>query len=382
MAHLLVFRLVPQKPVSATDFQQYLSDGTNVLIIEAYDVSFAQLTEPLALLGRASFVPDAQAVGDNGHAPTQPQPIPGFGTTIAQHRKQVQGNSLPPPNQGENDFTYELQSIATAGVVITPPNPEYDRPDVVVKVKWGSAADPTNAKLISTFTVDYNEATYEAADPFPPTDHNLAGNPFFLVDLFQNQLGMTNVQSDSVAAYIPLVDPRTLSFTDHATVTVPKDGSPPNFAELLAAINKVTQGTITNPGDPGNLSNPSNLTPAQARHVAFEIVWNRHLDPLPRPPSVEALADMYTVPPATTSNGVDADNNRAKFEGALAAYQGTNDATAEAMVKYVFSVSAALAAQQMSADARPVRFQFPVQPDVAPVGGGKIKQTAVALDNP
>src|SRR5262249_45746231 len=156
-----------------------------VLILEAYDVSFAQLGEPLPLLGRAIFVPDVNSVISGPFpVPNPPQPIPAPTTTIAQHRRAV---PILPPISG--NFTYALQSVAKAAVVITPPNPEYDRPDVVLKVKWGSASDLPNAKLISSFTVDYNEATQDVADPFPPTNPNQLADPTFLVNLFQNTLG-------------------------------------------------------------------------------------------------------------------------------------------------------------------------------------------------
>ena len=55
MARLLVYRLVPGTPVLPADFSAYLSDagsgGSNVLILEAYDVSFNHLNQP-QLLGR------------------------------------------------------------------------------------------------------------------------------------------------------------------------------------------------------------------------------------------------------------------------------------------------------------------------------------------
>ena len=96
---------------------------SNVLILEAYDVSFAKLNEPLPLLGRAIFVPDVNSVISGPFPlPNPAQPIPAATTTIAQHRRQVA--ATPPPN----NFTYQLISVATAAIVITPPNPDLTAP--------------------------------------------------------------------------------------------------------------------------------------------------------------------------------------------------------------------------------------------------------------
>ena len=356
MPKLIVLRLVPEKPLSGDDFTPYLGTGGNVLIIDALDVSFGN--QKGQRIGRAIHRPDVNSVISGAFPfPNPPALIPDRQTDIVQHRRPAP--ILPPGN-----FNLSMKAVATAVVVITsPPSAEYAEPDVIVEVKWGTVAAPDNARLISRFSIGYNVAVRDVT-PWPPDDPD-PRDPVLLLSAFQD------IPADFVAAYVSLTDPTKLSFNaSDASVTLPKDGSPPNFEDLRTAVNLVVSQ------DPGAVVDPPNLTPAQARHIAYEIAWNRHLEPLPRPPSTTSLEAMYTSP--STSD----DDARAKFEASLITYSTTHDAKGEALAKYVFSLSAAFAAASKSTTATRAKLTFPVQTQPgAVVPPGAIDEVSVALKN-
>jgi hypothetical protein len=367
MAKLIVLRLVPDKPITGDQFTPYLEGGNKVLIIDAYDVSFGN--QKGNRIGRAIHQPDVLT--------TTPLPapavfIPGQHTDIVQHRRP---NAIPPPAipDGTN-FNWIMKAVATAVIVIDPPLLEYAEPDIILELRWGTVPathdGPNDSQLISRFTIGYNVAVRDVA-LWPPADPD-PRDPTLLVNAFQG------IPAEDVAAYVPLPNPTKLNLNNtDASVTLPKDGSPPPFEELRAAVNRVVAkdpAVVGNPPVP--LVDPPNLTPAQARHIAYEIAWNRHLEPLPAPPSTGDLENMYTSPDQTN------DNARGKFEGSLITFSATHDAKAEALTKYVFSLSAAFAAMKRSQDADRAKLTFPVQiASTATAPPGAITEVSVALKN-
>src|SRR5439155_11797232 len=69
---------------------------------------------------------------------------------------------------------------------------------------------------------------------------------------------------------------------------LPGDGTPPNFDQLLAAIQTVLAA------DPGGVVDLTAVTADQCKHIAREII-NGSQAPLPTEP--ERPEDMYTNPP-------------------------------------------------------------------------------------
>lgn len=306
MPRLIILHLHPEEPTSGADFAGYLSN----LTIEAFDVSFAHLGgQPI---GTASF-----------------NPVPAL-SSIIQH---VRMEGVPPG--------LEPQAVATAVIEVNAPWPEYTTSDVFLRVRRGS-------KRIAVNAINYNVAIRDVSSlPAPEAYASLA----------------------PVGLYLSLPPPgRELDPSD-AYVELPKDGSPPNFADLKGAIEKVLAK------DPGAGAPPelTQLTSAQCRHIAREIAWNRHLDPLPLPP--RSLGEMYTAPV-----GGDADTARKTFEAELVRYRAVLDSRAEVLARYIFSLSAALACEKKSRDAGLAGFHFPVRPG-ATTPAGKIKDAKVVLEN-
>jgi hypothetical protein len=242
-----------------------------------------------------------------------------------------------------------LKAVATAVIVVNrPPSDanEYVNPDIILKVTRGPNA-------VATLSIDYNVAVIDTGGaPVPaPVDYP---------------------SLEAVSGLIQLVDPTRLQPGD-ATVTLPKDGTPPTFADLLSAVRAVMER------DPG-LGPPTPdaiaaITPAQARHIAFEIGWNRHVDALPDLDQ-PVLENVYTLPSAN-----DGDNpaTRQKFEADRQIYRVSHDAQSEALVKYVVALAASFAAEKRSRDASSVGFPVPVVPGDAL--SGKIKEVKVTLAN-
>jgi len=366
MPKLIVLRIVPDRPLDkGDDFTPFLGAGGNVLIIDALDVSFGN--QRGQRIGRAIHRPDVDS-SPTLRFPDPVLPIPDPRTDIVQHRRP---HPIPPPIPLPGNFTWDMKAIATAVIVISSPPPlEYAEPDVILELKWGTVADPDNARLISRFSIGYNVAVRDV-ETWPPDDPS-PRDPVLLLNAFQN------IPAESVATYVTLSDPSKLTFDPNdAFVTLPRDGSPPNFEDLRTAVNIVISK------DPAGVIDPPDLTPAQARHIAYEIAWNRHIEPLPRPPLTDPLESIAALEAMYTSPSAEDDAARAKFEANLTTYGTTHDAKGETLAKYVFSLSAAFAAARASAAATRAKLTFPVQTQpgaVAPPGA--IDEVSVALKNP
>jgi hypothetical protein len=349
MATFLIIRLRPEAPVSGDEFREYLNNSKGALTIEVLDVSFSKLNPknpPDALLGSATYDPlDASA------------------NRIFQHRSGIDISPVPLPPQPLTQT--QRRAIATAVIPITLPSPEFGTPDLSLRVKRGT-------KVIATFPVEYNVAV--ADTDFPPAPGPSLHNP----DPDDPRGYAAHFQDVTpVAALIPLAAPVSEPDLDDAIVSLPRDGSPPNYLDLKNAIKQALQA---DPGvAPADVEDAiSRLTAAQARHVAFEIASRRTLSPLPTV-SAESLEAYYT---RGFGNDTNDDDARQQFEGALLRHQGALNAEGEVLAKYVFSVAAALTAERLSAGAEKAGLRFPVQPGELDVGSGKIVEAEVVLQNP
>ena len=85
---------------------------------------------------------------------------------------------------------------------------------------------------------------------------------------------------------------------------------------------------------------------------------------LPTPP--DALENMYTNPPNSSTYNDFNDKTGSTFKADLAAYYGTNDALALLLTNYVFSLSAAVYCELQSQMAVSALVKFPVNPNAAP----------------
>ncbi|XXX72362.1 hypothetical protein WMF30_32415 [Sorangium sp. So ce134] len=244
------------------------------------------------------------------------------------------------PEQGtivQHDGTEH--AVATAVIKINEIDwPEYATIDLALRAHRGPAA-------IVDRSINYNVAI---------ADDDLADN---------------YTTSGNVAFYLALPDPQRDPAPNAAYVDVPPDGSPPKFHELKAAVVAVLEK------DPGDTTTLTRLTPAQCRHIAREIAWNRQRDPLPSPS--KPLEDLYT---ADSSDDESTRIERDRFEAELLRYYAMHDVAAEQLSRFIFSLSAALSCEQKSADADRAGLRFPVRPAVVE-SSEKIKEADIILMN-
>jgi hypothetical protein len=342
MPDLIILRLHPTKPMSGDEFRPLL----NGLSITAYDLSFADSSTGVEL-GTAKGL---AAKGDNNVDIGDKQ--------IVQHYIDV-----PAPTPTDPLATArEVEAVATAVIVITPPGgAEYPTPnayDLRLEIKRG-------ALTIVGHRLDYNVSVV------PVGSLSTSQQDYFAM---------------SASSYLTLppagvgIDP-SLAYVD-----VPPNGQPPAFGQLCVAIDNVlAKDPDAPPGDPpGDLLHRSPLTPAEARHVAAEIVWNRTAYPPPEPPATlgdDPFGAMYTSPPvdpAVTQD--DADKGRGRFEAEQSGYYGTHEAEALRLAGFVFSASAAVAEELMSRDAERARLDFPVETGASTAT--TIPEASVALAQP
>ncbi|MET8150881.1 hypothetical protein ACIBSW_18875 [Actinoplanes sp. NPDC049668] len=305
---VIVVRLHPEKPTSGIKFTDYLEG----LTVEVRDRSFADpdAKKPGALLGTAFY------------DPADPN------STIYQH------NDPGPPGPGP---------VATAAVQVPAPGAgEYLSRDLrlVVTRTVNGETTPVSAK-----NFNFNVELAPGSLPNPPTASSYAA-------------------LDPVAAYVALPAPLVGLPPGTTFLDVPADGTPPPFDAVLKAMQTVV---AQDPG-PGNPPDLAALTPAQSRHLAREIVYNRILEPLPEPS--KPLEYLYR------DAGAD-ETARRQFEADLVTYYAVHSTRAEVLAKYVYGVSAALACEQKAKAATQVALTVPVFPGLALPSGGVPTVTVV-----
>jgi Tc toxin complex TcA C-terminal TcB-binding domain len=311
MPKYIVLRLTPPAPTDELTFTSYL----NGLTIKVYDVSFGNTAG--TFLGSAVYV-----------APPFPPPAgpPPGGTGIVQH---VTPLFVPP--------FYELWSVATAVIQYDPPvapagplGPEYVAPDL---------------------RIEFDRAGQQIFDPRVYYDTEL-----HTAAAFPAQNSFQFIPDSEVAAFVTL-PPLANAFT------ISGDGTPPKFDELLAAVTVVL---VKDPAVPVTPAFLSALSIEQCRNIANEIVYGGQ-KALPHTP--ESLEDMYTSP---TNSGTFTDSheqNRLQFQGQLAGYYGTADATVLSLTNYVYALAAAEWAEIQTQAATQALVTFPVNPNGAPQPG-------------
>lgn len=309
MSTLIIIRLHPDKPVAGTDFTAYLSG----LTVTAYDLSTGD-PKVGTKVGSASYLAP----------PTPATPwLPDPAARIVQHF------TMPPL-----PFLPTQEAVATAVIEVTslPPGyKEYVSPDLRLEISRGGAT-------VSDKNFYYDVVTVPG--PVPPS-----------VDF---PLAPANI----VALYLKLPRPVAPGL---ASLDLNDDGSLPNYAALKAAVSAVLAL------DQGPVPALAALSPAQARHIAYEIVWGPQ-DPLPAPPSnnVPAYWDdigaLYSSEVNDASLGNQLEQNRQQFEGNLNSYYAIHNAKVDRLARFIYALSMALACENLSKNAATALLQFPVNP--------------------
>jgi hypothetical protein len=248
MSSYIVIRIIPEKPVSASDFTNYLNPtgaGLGPLQITAYDLSFNSPTVGQSI-GTAIFVapattPSPLSAGPQGTIPTPPvfNPDPPSGI--------VQQYDLMPAPMLESAF-FQLQSVATAIIEVASPTAVEN---LRLVAQWGSAPNATQIPIDQT----YYELNLLTA---PPPDLNvwptlISGAPI------PDPWGALT----SPNLYLQL--PAPPATTGATPLQLPSDGTPPPFDALLSAVQGVLQS------DPGSVV-PATVTGATAGGTTFQLL--------------------------------------------------------------------------------------------------------------
>ncbi|WP_395110157.1 hypothetical protein [Actinomadura sp. SCN-SB] len=320
MSLFIVLRLRPVEPVGPVEFQEYLEG----LTITAVDRRLAAAREDEEVrLGSATYRPPLPD--------WEPNPL----TTIVQH---VVPRGLPP--------VPVPFSVATAVIEVTGQRAEFGNSDVRLEF---SRADGQFVR----HEVYYNVPSVELADAPTPGEYR---------------------RLEPTSLYLALPAPPPEDADPGMYIELPPDGTPPPFDRLRTAVEAV----LTAEPAPDGLAG---LTARQARHVANEIIANQRFRPLPTPEGaahdqqIAKLEEMYTGRKAAED-----DQDRSQFEGTLLSYYATADADAERLTGYVFALSAAVRAEDLSGKARQAGLLFPVLPGPAATGT-RFQQIRVVLDD-
>src|ERR1019366_1086858 len=208
MSNLIVIRIVPQSPVDAGTFTNYLSYQGG-LQITAYDLSFNSPTSGQSVGAVAYVTPIA------GPDPSGPisynlgdVPIPpNYGNTGI-----VQQVDLVPAQPPLSDAYYQYESVATAVIEIPSPTAgQTTFENLRLVVTWGSGANSVAIPVSGDY---YNITLTSGPKPDP------------------NQWS-----SLSPGLYFPLLAPPVTASS--VSFTLPGDGTPPPFASLLSAVESV-----------------------------------------------------------------------------------------------------------------------------------------------
>jgi Tc toxin complex TcA C-terminal TcB-binding domain len=335
MSSLIVIRITPQSPVDAITFGGYLNPSLGPLTITAYSLSYDSVDDqplpgtkiaPSAVNNSAPATAGWTYDPNNGYMSFSQPAYPGGVTTgIFQQVDFVPGVSF--------DGDYALESVATA-VIEIPSALAFENLRIVAK--WGSQTIPVAVNYhdvalgngptpdISTWTPFATEPdpwgqlapSFYLSLPAPPT----AANPFSLQlstdgtpPNFDELLTAVNaVLADDPGAAVNATPvpagtagSNTLIFASTTGITVGMAATAagiPNGTTVLA-VNSGT-GVVTFsqefsaavPGPVAFTPSLAALTFEQCQNIAYEIVWSQQ-PPLPTPPSTDTIENLYTNPP-------------------------------------------------------------------------------------
>lgn len=353
MATFIVLRLVPATPVAqgsvtatttgpATYASPFASQYLEGLTVSVYDASFKNPdagtqsdpnnTNPI---GVVSFSDPAWTAVVSGSNTTY---LASYGTSGIVQSWTVTATGIELMGVATALIPYNPQ-VAPSGVTLGPISPEYETPDLRVKLAWaGKPSVYGGGVYYDVMLLDTGSGP--APDPSTTAWSTLA----------------------PIAAYITIPTPPN---SNGIQFSMPTNGNAPGYAGLLAAINQVM---ASDPGTPSNsvanwfANNSAPPTVDQCRNIAYEILWGPQ-PPLPTPP--EALESMYTNPPNTGGSGSTDEQNRQDWIGSLNAHYSTLNAQAEQLTSFVYAVFCTYSCELQSKGATSAILTFPVNPNGA-----------------
>jgi Tc toxin complex TcA C-terminal TcB-binding domain len=330
MPSLLIIRLHPVEPITGDAFTSYL----NGLSIAAHDASFNNPTGSGAAFGTATYIAPTLPASPS----VNPAPVQDPNNRITQHFSLTLSPPIPPSSIPLSARSFSAIATAVIQIPDPPAGGEYRTADIRLEITRGG-----------------NEIAHK------PIYYNV---PVALAPIPADPNAFPGLQTISLHLALPS------SAQPSPTVVLPEDGTAPNFDNLRTAVEAVLSA------DPGNTAGIADLTAAQCRHIAYEIIWDRMAYPLPLPK--RSLEEIYTGPLKADS---EEERDRRIFEGDILTYYTKHNTEAERLKTFIFSLSAAIWCEEKSINATQAGFHFPVFPN-PPKGEAKVilKASGTALD--
>ena len=249
MSELLVIRIVPQAAVDPNTFTSgYLNpsgSGLGPLQITALDLSFDSPT-PGQGIGTAVYVPSTAGPSPtNGQGSSQILQAPTYANDPASGI--VQQYDVVPAVPFSSRAYIQVESVATA-IIVVPSVPKFE--NLRILAQWGSGPGATQIPVALDY---YDVAT--AAGPAPSLngwDPNTSSPDPWSV-----------LAAQKPSLYLQLPAPANL--TSGVGLTLPSDGTPPPFEQLLPAVQQVLSG------DPGAAVTATATATASAGSSTVEI---------------------------------------------------------------------------------------------------------------
>ena len=215
------------------------------------------------------------------------------------------------------NFTLNISTVIAPVAVATAVIP-LNSPPTYVNVRVVAIRDSRTLPINQTF---YNVVCESSTLPDPSQYQNIPGN--------------------QTSFYLSLPPPPLKVFVP---LKVPSDGSPPDFDDLIGAIQNALANEPTLPQDPQLLVS----SPANCQRIAYDIVWSYQNTLLWSRRTRCVGRHVATNPPnpGGSNAGQNQQNNleqdRIKFEGTLNSFYSTRNAEAERLAKFVAAASAAV----------------------------------------
>ena len=223
MSSLLVIRVIPQAAVVPDTFTSYLNgSGLGPLQITAFDLSFDSPTAGQSI-GTATYI--AATSGPNPtdtNGPAEPLQVPQYATDPTSGI--VQQYDVVPEVPFSARAYFQLQSVATA-IIVVPSVAKFE--NIRLVAQWGSGAGAT------PITVPFD---YPVVATAPGPAPSLNG---------WNAVGTDPWAGIAADLYLQIPGPPTAA--SGAGLSVPTDGTPPAFDQLLKTVQQVLS---SDPGAP------------------------------------------------------------------------------------------------------------------------------------
>ena len=317
MAKYILLTLLPEVPVSSTDFRLGLSDAK----LELYDIRNAGLGES----------PSKQLL-----------------TTVIFPHDDGDGIIHAGPPFFNSAFD---ESYLSLKIEVNPQSPEYPNNKGVdlYAVLYDSQGEVIIEKVIN-YNFPLLESSTSTTDPNITDDNNKCPDPT------TNEFDNKGKNRKETRGYLKI----PVSGIGVAAL-FREDGNAPDYTILYNHVLNVLSNDNLNGATAAGLI--GNLTLDQCEHVARELSWNRFYNraPNPKKKNVKKLYKWSVGNDGSLNESQNATENREAFESELEKHYGQPESQAQRLKQSIWAIVCALWASNESSGATDILFRFPIQ---------------------